>query len=179
MALVVSGANDNGALVSQKDGATPQNQYMSTKYPASQQIYTSLMKLVMKCLSVETTADPLKPHFFGDTASGFCLAKVFSIRDVHARGGERKYALMVVSDSELAVIENWGVSAAYFAEMIAAMQNHVEKLHESTSSGGLVQNERYLRRSKNTPRLLVGLTGDEQIFLKLHLMAVELLEDMV
>lgn len=136
------------------------------------------MKLVMKCLSVETTADPLKPHFFGDIASGFCLAKVFSIRDVHARGGERKYALMVVSDSELAVIENWGVCASYFVEIIAALQQSVEKRHESSSAGGLVENERYLRRSKNTPRLLVALTGDDQVFVKMHLMASELLGDM-
>lgn len=179
-ALVVSDpeSNPNGSFEPQEGTSIQQSQYVSTKYPASQQIYTSLMKLVMKCLSVETTADPLKPHFFGDAVSGFCLVKVFSIRDVHARGGERKYALMVVSDSELTVIENWGVSAAYFSEIISAMQQSVEKRHESSGGGGLVENERYLRRSKNTPRLLVELTGDAQIFVKLHLMATELLGDM-
>ena len=151
--------------------------WVSTKYPTSQQIYTSLMKLVMKCLSVESAADPLKPVFFGDTASGFCLAKVFSLRDVHARGGERKYALMLVSDSELAVVHGWGVAAQYVAEIITLVQRQVEKRRESSLLGG-VDPERYLRRSKNVPKSLVELTGDLQIFVKLHRVAAELLADL-
>lgn len=151
--------------------------YVSTRYPLSQRIYTSLKKMVMKCLSVEAVADPLKLLFFGDGSNGFCLSKVFSIKDTNARGGERKYALLMVSDSETHIIRNWDTISTYFNEIIALIQRQVETRLEEMTRSNSVDNERYLRRSKNIAKSLVQLTNDSQIFVKFHLWGIELLGD--
>lgn len=152
--------------------------YVSTRYPLLQRIYTSLKKLVMKCLSVEVVADPLKVLFFGDGTSGFCLSKVFSIRDLNARGGERKYAILMVSDGEGHLIQNWNTVSSYINEIIALIQRQVELRIEEMSRSSSGDNERYLRRSKNLPKSLVLLTNDKQIFVKFHLWGIELLRDL-
>lgn len=151
--------------------------YVSTLYPQSERIFTCLTKLVMKCLSVEAVAEPLKPIFFGDTNTGYCLSRIFSINDLHARGGERKYALMVVCDSERALLSNWEMASAFIAEIILLLQRNVETHMESTKleTG---ENGRYLRRAKTIPRSLVQLTGDNEIFMKLHQCGTEVLRSM-
>lgn len=151
--------------------------YASTLYPQSERIFTCLTKLVMKCLSVEAVAEPLKPVFFGDTSTGYCISKIFSIPDLHARGGERKYALMVISDSERALLSNWDVAATFIAEIISLLQSRVETHTEQRKLDGM-DNGRYLRRAKTIPRSLVQLTGDPEIFMKLHLCGTELLKSM-
>lgn len=159
-------------LVTNTSGDTA---YVLSRYPPLQKVYTSLMKLVMKCLSVETVADTLKPLFFGDGSNGFCLSKVFSIRDAHARGGERKYALLVVCDGETPLLQRWEICATYITEVILLVQRQVEAHLEARANTG--DNERYLRRLKVMPRSLVELTNDRDIFVKIHLCGIELLKD--
>ena len=151
--------------------------YASTQNPQSERIFTCVTKLVMKCLSVEAVAEPLKPVFFGDTNTGYCLCKIFSIPDLHARGGERKYSLMVVGDSESGLLNNWDIASSYIAEIISLLQQWVETRMEQRKFDSS-DNGRYLRRAKIMPRSLVQLTGDEQIFMKLHLCGTELLSNM-
>lgn len=153
-----------------------EDSYISTKYPQSPRLYTSLMKLVMKCLSVEAVADPLKPLFFGDATNGYCLSKVFSIPDLHARGAERKYAFLVVCDSETHLLQQWHFASSYISEMIAFLQQQVEAVRDKAKAESQ-DNERYLRRLKNMPRSLVELAGDKELFVRLHLCGIELLRD--
>lgn len=154
--------------------------YVSTRYPLSQNVYTAYVKLVMKLLSVETSADSLKPVFFGDVANGFCMSRVFRVQDVNSRGGERKYALVMGCDEELHLLRNWDIVSTYMAEIILAIQRQVEKhLAEEAEQLKNVDNERYLRRSKIRPKSLVELTNDTQIFVRFHLWAIELLRDVL
>ncbi|KAF3992139.1 hypothetical protein FT663_01274 [Candidozyma haemuli var. vulneris] len=154
--------------------------YISTRYPSSQSVYTAYVKLVMKSLSVETSADSSKPVFFGDVVNGFCMSRVFKIQDVNSRGGERKYALVMGCDEESHLLRNWDVVSTYMSEIISSIQRQVEKhlAHEAEQSNN-VDNERYLRRSKIRPKSLVELTNDAQIFVRFHLWAIELLRDVV
>lgn len=154
--------------------------YVSTRYPLSQNVYTAYVKLVMKLLSVETSADSLKPVFFGDVANGFCMSRMFRVQDVNSRGGERKYALVMGCDEELHLLRNWDIVSTYMAEIILAIQRQVEKhLAEEAEQLNNVDNERYLRRSKIRPKSLVELTNDTQIFVRFHLWAIELLRDVL
>lgn len=154
----------------------PARQFVSTRYPPTQKLYTSLMKLVMKCLSVEAVADSLKPLFVGDAINGYSLSKVFSLPDYHARGGERKYAFLVACDVEKKLLLVWDIVACYVAEMTSFLQATVEQAHEKAKGDG---NERFLRRQKNMAKNLVELTSDPDVFCKLHLCAAELLNDIV
>ncbi|KAK6458388.1 protein required for amino acid permease transport from the Golgi to the cell surface [Scheffersomyces xylosifermentans] len=163
--------------------------FISTHYPSSQKRYASLTKLVMKSLSVETSSVLSKPMFYGDMVNGYCINKIFKIRDINARGSERKYSLMVVADSESDLLSNWDVISVYFTEIIELVQERVELTFEDTmakreaeasnNSNTLLDNERYLRRSMIKPKSLADLTNDDQIFVKLHLWAIELLKDIL
>lgn len=183
--VVTKENNQLGDLKNNRDNSI----FISTHYPVSQKRYTSLMKLVMKSLSVETTSDLSKPIFYGDIINGYCINKVFKIKDVNARGGERKYSFMVISDSESELLSKWDIVSQYLNEFISLIQKQVnlvveqslnkkeQEKNNSTNSNIFVDNERYLRRSMNKPRSLVELTNDAQIFVKIHLWAVELLKD--
>ncbi|ODV82282.1 uncharacterized protein CANTADRAFT_139734 [Suhomyces tanzawaensis NRRL Y-17324] len=162
--------------------------YISTNYPSSQKRYLSLTKLVMKSLSVETTADATKPMFVGDALNGYCVNKIIKIKDANARGSERKYALMVVSDSESDLLMNWDIIGMYFTEITSLLHLKVESTLEQLltkkegsgkSDSCMLDNERYLRRSMNKPKSLVELTNDPQIFVKFHLWGIELLKDIL
>lgn len=164
--------------VNKKDDTT--DIYISTQYPGSQRRFTSLTKLVMKSLSVETSSDLTKPMLYGDTIYGYCMHKIFKIKDVNARGGERKYSYMVVSDSESDLLLNWNIISINVNEIINLIQKQVEltmkKPVNSHENSGILDG-RYLRRSIVKPKSIVELTDDDQIFVKFHLWAIELLKD--
>lgn len=149
---------------------------ISSKYPSSQRRYTALTKVVMKSLTVEASADPRRPIMYGDSVDGYCVSRVFKVRDPSARGGERKYSFIVLCDSESHLSMNWEIVALYIGEMIS----HIQQMVEVRGSGRAteeIDNEKYLRRSMVRPKLLVELTGDDQIFVRLHMWARELLHD--
>lgn len=172
-----------------RDGPEGQRRtFVSTQYPSSQQRYSSLAKMVMKSLSVETTSDISKPIFFGDGGNGYSISKIFKIMDNHARGSERKYSLIISSDTEVSLLQNWDNVAIYMEELVSLIQNQVEEATEKISrlrrskysnDCSFLDNERFLRRSMLRPRSLVELTDDDQIFPKLHLIATELLRDIM
>jgi hypothetical protein len=155
--------------------------FISTQYPTSQSRFVALTKLVMKSLSVETSSDITKPMFFGGTVYGYCIHKIFKIKDPNARGSERKYSLMVICDEESDLVQNWNIISLYLTEIIALVQKQVDltvenSLKNQPESSGILD-ERYLRRAVVKPKSLLELTGDPQIFVKFHLWAVELLTD--
>ncbi|ABN66945.1 protein required for amino acid permease transport from the Golgi to the cell surface [Scheffersomyces stipitis CBS 6054] len=181
---------DGSINLSRTNGPGKNSVYVSTHYPTSQKRFASLTKLVMKSLSVETNSDVQKPMFYGDVINGYCINKVFKIKDINARGSERKYSLMVVSDSESDLLLNWDIVSVYFNEIIALIQEGVERTYEESlirkendsrngATGTMLDNERYLRRSMIKPKSLVELTNDDQIFIKFHLWAMELLKDIL
>lgn len=164
--------------------------YISAQYPSYQQRYTALTKLVMKALSTESTSDITKPIFFGDVVNGYCISRIFKISDVNARGGERKYSLMTVCDDEKSLLLGWETISLYLGELISMIQSQVEAVllrkiekgrplgaTHSAQGGSMFDNERYLRRSLTRPKSLIELTNDDQLFVKLHLWAIEVLRD--
>lgn len=165
--LITNDTNDaNGA----------QTVCISSKYPSSQRRYTALTKVVMKSLTVETSADPRRPILYGDSVDGYCVSRVFKVRDPSARGGERKYSFIVLCDSESHLSRNWEIVAMYIGEMISHIQEKVEARGSGRATEE-IDNEKYLRRSMARPKLLVELTGDDQIFVRLHMWAREVLHD--
>ncbi|QEL63449.1 hypothetical protein CJJ09_005651 [Candidozyma auris] len=117
---------------------------------------------------------------FGDVVSGFCMSRVFKIQDVNSRGGERKYALIMGCDEEVHLLRNWDVVTTYMGEIISLIQRQVERnLAQEAEQSNVMDNERYLRRSKIRPKSLVELTNDTQIFVKIHLWAIDFLRDVL
>lgn len=157
---------------------TSRNIFVTTQYPAFQERYMALTKLVMKLLSVETTSDLHKPLFVGDNLNGYGLTKIFKIKDMQARGGERKYSLMIVCDEEIKILKNWNIIVSYLTKLIDSIQSKVQNVIDKKNLANTsLNNETYLRRSIARPTSLVELTGDDKLFVKLHLGAIQLIKD--
>lgn len=96
---------------------------------------------------------------------------------------------MIVSDDEFELLNNWDILQMYLNEIIELIQKKVIDWNQrnevslkfnadgSVKNGNVLDNERFLRRSLNKPRSLTELTNDDEIFVKLHLLATELLKD--
>ncbi|KAI5960741.1 uncharacterized protein KGF55_004311 [Candida pseudojiufengensis] len=155
-------------------------EFISTQYPTSQKRYAALTKLVMKSLSVETNLDLTKPNFFGDNINGYCINKIFKIYDINSRGLERKYGLILIGDNEIKILQNWDIITLYFNEFINLLQFKINETNEKNYIENENQNnEKYLRRSMIRPKSLIELTNDDQIFVKFHLWAIEVLKDAI
>ncbi|KAF6070602.1 Vesicle coat protein involved in Golgi to plasma membrane transport family protein [Candida albicans] len=127
----------------------------------------------MKSLSVETMSDLSKPMFYGDAINGYCINQIFKVEDLNARGGERKYSLMVISDNESELLMRWEIVSIYFNVVIELIQKKVAKANQ------VKQSEKYLRRSLIKPKSLTELTNDNEIFVRIHLCVTEMLKDIL
>lgn len=152
--------------------------YISCSYPTLPRRYASLTKLLMKALSAEMNSDLSKPLFYGDEVSGYCLNRIFKIKDNSARGGERKYCLLYISDNEKKVLQNWDIIDVYQSTFISSVKEKVARADSQLSAGDNVLNsENYLRRQLNAPKSLMTLTNDKLIFVQFHSWACSLLAD--
>ncbi|CAN3372647.1 hypothetical protein DIURU_004860 [Diutina rugosa] len=149
---------------------------VSAQYPASQKRFSALSKLALKALSCEASSDITKPVYYGDPLSGYCMFKLFKVKDICARGGERKYALMVVANYEPDVLMHWNVISLYFSEIVELIQHKIKE-DEETKPKNVIDHERYLRRQNNRPKSMVEITNDPKIFVRFHLWAVEMFKD--
>lgn len=148
------------------------------QYPASQKRYMAVSKLALKALLYETTSDITKPMYYGDLGLGYCVFKIFKIRDASARGGERKYAMMIVANEEKEMLMQWNLISLYFNQVIELVQ-HRSQPEPEIKPTNMLDHERYLRRSITRPKSITEMTRDPQIFVKLHLCAVDLLRDIM
>lgn len=116
----------------------------------------------MKSLSVETTSELSKPMFYGDAINGYCINQIFKIEDINARGGERKYSLMIVSDDEFELLNNWDILQMYLNEIIELIQKKVIDWNQrnevslkfnadgSVKNGNVLDNEISSKKFKQT-----------------------------
>lgn len=146
------------------------------QYPALQKRFLALLKLALKALSCETLSDITKPLYYGDPVLGYCIFKIFKIRDINARGGERKYAVMIVANREPDVLMHWNVISLYFSEVIDLIQHKI-KGEPKAKLTNVMDHERYLRRLIIRPKGMVEMTSDPKIFVRFHLWAVEMFKD--
>lgn len=174
---------DNMPNIISKDSDTAEDAtgsgYISCSYPKLAKRYASLSKFLMKALSAEMNSDLSKPLFYGDETSGYCLYRIFKIKDNSARGGERKYCLLYISDDEKKVLPNWDIIDTYQSTFISNVQHKVTKANVAQSVNGdnVLNGETYLRRQLNSPKSLMTLTNDKMIFVEFHSWACSLLAD--
>ncbi|ANZ77539.1 BA75_05179T0 [Komagataella pastoris] len=150
--------------------------YVSTQYPTSQAKYSILRQVAIKCLSVESTSE-LSPVMFGDPILGFTLACIFKISDNTARGGERRYSVMIVAEDESELIHYWNIIATNFKEWIHCIKQKREQVLSKQAEQG--NNEQFFRRTQLSNKNMVQLLEDPQFFIKMHVWASGVLKQLV
>lgn len=170
--------------------------YISSQIPNSQVKDNALRQIVTRCLSLEISYDSSKPVMFGDATVGYSIVMTFKLKDLLARGSERKYAFIVTSEKETELMNHWNKivsDLSAMVEYIVTKLNEIEKQQEdgkenddqNTTTGDdqlsfiANTNERFYRRAggDTQPKSICSLLKDTNFFVKLHMWACTLLYD--
>ncbi|CCH41799.1 Folliculin [Wickerhamomyces ciferrii] len=147
--------------------------FVSTQYSAIK--FRVLNSIVRKCLSEEATIYDSKPMFFGDENRGYSMTQSFKIKDLEARGSERRYSFIVNCDQEHQVLENWDLIKDSILVMIEYLQKSSLKIELENSKN----HEIYLRGKVQHSKSLIEMLKDDELFLKLHLWNSKLLRKLI
>lgn len=152
--------------------------YITTQFPTSQQRYSALRQIIMRVFTIENSSDVNQPLIFGDAKVGYSMALPFKITDTTARGAERRYSLIVTSDKEDEIFANYSLILINMAKCVEFITRRSLEVKEKTKNED--NHDSYLRRSSRHPKTksLVDLLDDERFFIKLHLFASTLFEEL-
>lgn len=143
--------------------------YATTQYSGAR--FRVLNSVVRKCLSEETPVYDARPMYFGDASRGYSITQSFKLKDLEARGSERRYAFIVNSTEESEILDNWERIVEAVSLMIEFLIKG-SKEHEVKSSSN---NDIFLRGKNMQSRSMTELLGDDQLFLRIHLWNARLL----
>lgn len=146
--------------------------FATTQYSALK--FRQLNSVVRKCLSEETTVYDLRPMYFGDDTRGHSLTLSFKIKDLEARGSERRYSFIVNSEKEDEILTHWDT----IIEHVKTICNLMIERRREFELQSATNNEIFLRGKQLQAKSLTELLGDNQIFVKIHLWNVKLLQKM-
>ena len=177
--------------------------YMSTSKPADAEIYALLQKACIRTLSCEQLPRGLTSGSlsFCDPSAGYTIAYKFRLRDSHARGSHRSYALLALAGHDAgraykATPLIWAFFERIAAEITASAANNMaqEKLAaengdgqscitpvSSFLAGRTMDPDGYPRRNGTASVRAKGLAeivGNESFFGGLHQEFVKLLQEL-
>lgn len=134
--------------------------------------------------------------YFGDDDRGHVMSYCFVLKDSQARGFQRTYSIILISDEKVVLIQNWKNIVSSLELMIEKLKRESNAVFdkEVTSSVDMSKERRSIRlesaiqvagrgrsamntqRSASKARSLSDLTGSDAIFVALHLDFVSLLK---
>lgn len=150
---------------------------VSTQYSSVR--YQLLSLIIKKTFSEENMSYDGSPFMFWDEHRGLNLAMGFKLEDVHARGNERRYCLILSlekgessgeKDAFNILAENWQFVIESFTKLISHIKiqsrGMLDKLQTDFTQ---IMGGTYLRENKQKiPVSLADIVGDSLIFLKIH-----------
>jgi hypothetical protein len=110
--------------------------------------------------------------YFGDETRRYSISQSFKLKDLEARGSERRYAFIVNCDDEKLMLQHWGLIVDNLTAMIKYLIER-SKEQEIKSSRN---NEIYLRGKNIQSKSMTELLGDDELFVKIHLWNTRLLK---
>jgi hypothetical protein len=157
----------------------PNTYFISTQFPTNTDIYSSLRQTIVRVFTAETTADLSKPIIFGNSKHGYSIALTFALVDKTARGSERKYSIIITSNWESDLFENYTFILTNLNLIVRnILKTAKAKQVQTDLSMDMPNTDIYLRRSAGLPKAksMVEILQDEKFFVKIHLWAAFLLD---
>lgn len=147
--------------------------FITTQYSGVK--FRLLNSIVRKCLSEESTVYDSKPMYFGDEFRGYSITQSFKIKDLEARGSERRYSFIVNSESEAAILQNWDLIVENITVIIDYLKESSIKIELQNSKN----NEIFLRGKVQHSKSLIELLSDDELFVKIHRWNSKLLRKLI
>lgn len=170
----------------------PDTYFISTQFPTNTEVYSSLRQIIVRVFTTETITESNKPITFGNSKHGYSIALTFSLVDKTARGSERKYSIIVTSNWEIDLFNNYTFILTNLNQLIRNIhkvakekqQKNTTPLPSSTTTttsssspcdlnSDFSNNDIYLRRSAGLPKAksMVEILNDDNFFVKIHVWA--------
>lgn len=145
------------------------NVFITTQYSGVK--FRLLNSIVRKCLSEETTIYDSRPMYFGDQTRGYSITQSFKIKDLEARGSERRYSFIVNCDNEALILRNWDLIVQNITVIIDYLKESSTRIELQNSKN----HEIFLRGKVQHSKSLIELLSDDELFVKIHLWNAKLL----
>lgn len=169
--------------------------FVSSQNPPNQSRFSAVRQACVRSLSVEHQVPLAQPLLFGDPSIGYTLSLTFKLADKAARGGERTYSILCISESESQLIHNWNRIVSKFTALVKSLKQSLNlNLNLSSSGSGsgnganrgieekddLFRHDTFLRKRDviSTPKSLVTLLGDDKVFIKIHAWGAYLIREL-
>lgn len=163
-----------------KSKRNPNIYFISTQFPTYTERYSSLRQTIVRVFTAETNADLTKPIMFGNSKHGYSIALSFSLVDKTARGSERKYSIIVTSNWESDIVNNYTFILTNLNQVVGNILRNAKMVQKQSnlSTEDLHNNDVYLRRSAGLPKAksMVEILQDDNFFLKIHTWASFMLD---
>ena len=176
-------------------------EYVSSANPVEAEAFSSLRRATVRTLSGEQllrgqTSGPL---WFGDPATGYTIAYVFRLADLHARGRQRYYALLALAGSDAhrafeactliwSLFEQIATHIVRMAEQVALRKTMEHSPMErgqitpisSFLTGRTMDPDGFPRQGVSNVRAngIAQLVDNENFFCELHMMFVNILQEL-
>ena len=175
--------------------------YITNHAPIDPSLYSNLRRAIVRTLSGEQLPRGLAggPLFFGTAVDGYTIAYTFRLPDKFSRGGHRLYSLVALAgfDTQTAyraisiIWWHFEILSEWIAEKVNEEIRRVQEAERAVPqipsppptsflTGWNLGGDPFGRRSGGMGlkgRSLVEMTGDDDLFAKLHIKFVELLQD--
>jgi len=120
--------------------------------------------------------------YFGDNERGHVLSCTFVLKDSKARGFQRIYSILVISQEKCELIQRWDFFSKQIERIVKKVKEKAKKVYEEELAPITGQEKRSIRllsvpqvrgrgntqRSSSKARSIVDLTGNGAIFGQLH-----------
>ncbi|VDP29518.1 unnamed protein product [Soboliphyme baturini] len=157
--------------------------FVGSQYPYQAEVLDIVRQACLRSLSCEVCPSREGPIFFGDLQYGYCLCYTFTLKNFRARGFQHLYSLIIVTMDKLLLLNNFDFFVDSLKVIAENLQRKATKVFESergqdqelnmTAMGrvALLPNGFFRERANSgsfSPRSLIDLTLDPEIFLKLN-----------
>lgn len=158
----------------------PDTYFISTQFPINTEVYSSLRQTIVRVFTAETNADFRNPIVFGNSKHGYSIALTFSLVDKTARGSKRKYSIIVTSNWESDLFDNYIFILTNLNQVVRNILLTARSKENSVEldSNEIHNNDTFLKRSTGLPsaKSMVEILQDQKFFVKIHAWASFMLE---
>ncbi|EGD82870.1 hypothetical protein PTSG_03501 [Salpingoeca rosetta] len=98
--------------------------YLSEHRPLRSEVYDPLRRACLRAFSSEVTKGG--PVLFGDSQQGFTFSHVFEVKDVSARGGHRRYGILVLVADKLYLASSWSFLRQHVSVLVRDIVRRAE-----------------------------------------------------
>lgn len=146
--------------------------FLSSQTPVLPEVCNLIKQASVRSLSCEIGTNKDGGFvFFGDAVRGHVLSHTFHVSDIQARGFYQLFSIIIVMKDKFFLLNIQPFLAEHLKKISEELQSFAKIMHDKELSRSSARDRRLSGTGQiipSTPRSLIDLTGEENIFAILH-----------